>query len=83
MNEKERASVRREGDTAHFIGEDQAEAQIELCEAHLKEEESRGRPIMERLRLLNEAKELLRDGLVTRAFLTAIRARGITVEKLP
>jgi hypothetical protein len=83
MDEKERTPMRKEGDTAHIIGEDQAEAQIGLCEAHLKEEQSRGRPILERLRLLNEAKALLREGHFTQAFLMAIRARGITVEKLP
>ena len=83
MNGKERAPISKDADSARFIGEDQAEAQIGLCEALLKEEEERGRPILERLRLLNEAKALLREGLFTQAFLTAIRARGITLEKLP
>jgi len=75
-------SIGGEVDTAHFIDEDQAEAQIERCEALLKQEQASGKAVKERLRLLEDARYFLRNGLFIRA-LAAIRARGIAVERLP
>lgn len=76
-------SIGGEVDAAHFMDEDQAEAQIALCEALLKEEQASGKAVGERLRLLEDARYFLQNGLFTRAFLAAIRARGIAVERLP
>lgn len=76
-------SIGGEVDTAHFIDEDQAEAQIEHCEELLKQEQANGKAVKERLRLLEDARYFLQNGLFIRAFLAAIRARGIAVERLP
>jgi len=67
---------------SHFIDEDQAEKQIEASEAHLRAEESRGRPVSDARRCLEKAREFLRQGLFTRAFFLAIQARGIALERV-
>lgn len=67
---------------SHFIDEDQAEKLVEATEAHLRAEEARGRPVSEARRLLERARELLREGLFTKAFLLAIQARGIALERV-
>ncbi len=67
---------------SHFIDEDQAEKQIEASAAHLRVEEARGRPVSEARRLLQRAREFLRQGLFTKAFLLAIQARGIALERV-
>ena len=76
-------SVGGDVETSHFIDEEQAEAQIDLCDAQLKEEQARGMPVSERLAFLKKARELLELGQFTKAFLFAVRARGIAVERLP
>ena len=65
---------------SHFIDEDQARRQIEASAAHLRVEETLGRPVSEARRLLQRARELLRQGLFTKAFLLAMKARGIALE---
>lgn len=65
---------------SHFIDQDQAEKQIEVAAEHMKAEEARGRPSASARRLLVEARELLEAGLFTRAFLLAVRARGMALE---
>jgi hypothetical protein len=65
---------------SHFIDEDQAEHQVEASERHLWSEEARGRPQEAARRLLEQARENLRRGLFTKAFLLAVQARGIPLE---
>jgi hypothetical protein len=65
---------------SHFIDEGQAEKQLEASEMYLRVEEALGRPVSEARRLLENARELLRRGLFTKAFLLAIQARGIALE---
>jgi hypothetical protein len=67
---------------SHFIDEDQAEKLVEATEAHLRSEEARGRPVLEARRLLERAREFLRQGLFTKAFLLAIQARGFAIERV-
>ena len=67
---------------SHFIDEDQAEKLVEAAEAHLRSEEARGRPVSEGRRLLERARELLREGLFTKAFFLALQARGIALERV-
>jgi len=67
---------------SHFIDEDQAEKQVEALAAHLRAEEARGRPVSETRCRLDRAREFLRLGLFTRAFLMAIQARGIALERV-
>jgi hypothetical protein len=68
--------------TSHFIDEEQAERQIDQCEEKLKEDASRGKPISEAARFLKKAREYLQAGMYTNAFLYAVRARGIALERL-
>lgn len=65
---------------SHFIDEDQAENQVEATAAHLQAEEARGNHVPEARRCLEKARELLRQGLFTKAFLLAVQARGICLE---
>ena len=65
---------------SHFIDEDQAEKQVEATEAHLRAVEARGHRDIGARRLLERARDHLRQGLFTKAFLLAIRARGINFE---
>jgi hypothetical protein len=67
---------------SHFIDEDQAEHQVDESEEHLRAEEARGRPVSEGRRLLERARQHLREGLFTKAFLLAIQARGINLERV-
>lgn len=67
---------------SHFIDEDQAEKQLEASESQLRAEEALGRPVSEARRLLARARQFLREGLFTKAFLLAVQARGIAVEKV-
>lgn len=68
---------------SHFIDEDQAESQIEQCEKMLADGTTLGRAAAEARAYLAKAREFLRAGLFTRAFLYAIKARGLDVEMLP
>ena len=68
---------------SHFIDEQQAESQIEQCERMLADGTSSGRPATEARAHLAKAREFLRAGQFTRAFLYAIKARGLDVEMLP
>jgi len=65
---------------SHFIDEDQARRQIEASAAHLRVEEALGRSVSEAKRCLERAREFLRQGLFTKAFLLAMKARGIALE---
>jgi hypothetical protein len=67
---------------SHFIDEDQAENQVEATAAHLRAEAARGRQAPGHQKLLDRARELLREGHFTKAFLLAIRARGIDLERV-
>ena len=66
--------------SSHFIDRDQAEKQMEATAAYIKAEEARGRPTGVARQLLREARELLDAGRFTRAFLLAVRARGMDLE---
>ena len=75
-------SIGREVVTSHFIDEEQAEHQIDMCEVKLRGDRAMGRPVTEATRLLNKAREFLQAGMYTKAFLYAVRARGIAIERL-
>jgi len=68
---------------SHFIDEDQALHQIEQLQKKLDEEGARGRANEDARRLLTKARELLDAGQFSQAFMLAVRARGIAVERLP
>jgi hypothetical protein len=68
--------------TSHFIDEEQARHQIDMCELKLRADREMGRPVMEAAALLQLAREFLEAGLHTKAFLYAVRARGIAIERL-
>jgi hypothetical protein len=68
--------------TSHFIDEEQAERQIEQCEQKLRDDLALGKPTYEAARLLRMAREFLRARMFTNAFLCAVRARGIDLERL-
>jgi hypothetical protein len=68
---------------SHSIDKEQAEFQIEQCERKLYEEEAKGNSSPEARRYLRMARECLESGLITRAFLLAVRARGLAVERIP
>ena len=68
---------------SHFIDEDQAQSQIEQCERMLANLPARDRAVQQAREYLAKAREFLEAGLFTKAFLYAIRARGLDVEMLP
>jgi hypothetical protein len=68
--------------TSHFIDEEQAQHQIDMCEVKLRVDREMGRPVSEAAALLEMAREFLQAGMYTKAFLYAVRARGITLERL-
>jgi hypothetical protein len=68
--------------TSHFIDEEQAEHQIDMCEVKLRGDRAMGRPVKEAAALLEKAREFLGAGMYTKAFLCAVRARGIALERL-
>ena len=76
-------SIGSEVAISHSIDEDQTEFQIEQCEKKLDEEEAKGNSSPEARRYLRMARESLESGLFTRAFLFAVRARGLVVERIP
>jgi len=67
--------------TSHFIDEEQAQHQINICELKLRADREMGRPVSEAAALLEMAREFLQAGMYTKAFLYAVRARGITLER--
>ena len=62
------------------IDEEQAKAQIGLCEAELIEAESDGIETQDAEPTLRQARSFLRTGNFCKAFLFAVRARRMTVE---
>lgn len=68
---------------SHLINEDQAEFQIEQCKKKLDEDEAKGNSSPEGRRYLKMAREYLESGLFNKAFLYAVRARGLVVERIP
>jgi hypothetical protein len=68
--------------TSHFIDGEQAEHQIDMCELKLRADREMGRPVSEAAALLKMAREFLEAGMYTKAFLYAVRARGIALERL-
>ncbi len=67
---------------SHFIDEEQARHQIDICELKLRADREMGRPVKEAAALLEMAREFLGAGMYTKAFLYAVRARGIAIERL-
>ena len=67
---------------SHFIDEEQAGHQIDMCELKLRADREMGRPVEEAARLLEMARECMDAGMYTKAFFLAVRARGIDLGRL-
>jgi hypothetical protein len=63
------------------VSREQAEQQIELCEPEMKDAETRGMNMADAHRSLKIARSFLKLGMYEKAFLFAVRARRIAMEK--
>jgi hypothetical protein len=67
--------------TAPVVTREQAEQQIDFCEPEVRDAETRGQNMADAQRSLKIARSFLRLGMFEKAFLFAVRARRIAMER--
>jgi len=77
----ETVSGTNEASQVPVVSREQAEQQIHLCEPEMKDAETRGLNMADAQRSLKIARSFLRLGMYEKAFLFAVRARRIAMEK--